>query len=166
VISSHALAHSGGLGHLIGSSVDISCRASSAVSSEASSVSSHASHHRHCDRTADCQASHAECQRGGECPTPTECREGEHCPVRPPTLLRQGAELVVRDRVVELRQELALGRGPVIATLATTQGLSAAELGRTLREHRVELAALIGDASDAQWPTRFLDRVERLCTPS
>ena len=68
----------------------------------------------------------------------------------------------LRQSVVELREELALGRGPVIQGLAAAQGVPDRALGPVLRAHRAELVALMGDGSDPAWSARFLARVEAL----
>jgi hypothetical protein len=109
------------------------------------------------------------------CETPADCGAGKTCasgrcaaepPLPPTSLRRQGSELYVRERVVELREELALGQGPVINGLANVEGVSAKKLGRALREHRAELVALIGDGSGDAWASKFVTRVEQLCGPT
>ncbi len=82
-------------------------------------------------------------------------------PPPPPALLRRGTERLLRERVAQLQEDLAIGQGPVIAALAAAQGVSPAALGRVLRAHRSELAALVA-SEDASWPGRFLSRVEAL----
>jgi hypothetical protein len=78
------------------------------------------------------------------------------------SLQRRGAEVYLRERAVQLRQDLALGEGPVISMLALDHRVPAPQLGRTLRTHRAELAALMDD-TDATWPARFLERLDALC---
>ncbi|MBL8921435.1 MAG: hypothetical protein JNJ54_21425 [Myxococcaceae bacterium] len=98
------------------------------------------------------------------CSSNAQCAPGFVCVngacASPPTL-RRGTELFLRQRVVQLRQELSFGEGPVITALASFHHLSAVELGRLLRRHRAELTALMGDGDDA-WAGRFLRRVEEL----
>lgn len=112
-----------------------------------------------------------------QCASDLQCTQGQRCvngqcltppPPPPPSssLQRRGSELYLRERAVQLRQDLALGEGPVIATLASSQGLSAARLGRAMRSRRGELVAMMGDGSDPSWPARFLVEVEAWCVPS
>ena len=106
------------------------------------------------------------------CTGDAQCQPGQRCvtgqcatmPPPPPSssLWRRGSELYLRSRAVQLRQDLALGEGPVIAALAAVQDVPALVLGRTLRAHRAELVALMGDGADPAWATRFLDKVEAL----
>lgn len=113
---------------------------------------------------------------GGKCGLDADCAEGLVCsyaicvtqPPSPPSssLRRRASELYLRARVVELREELALGRGPVINGLAQAEGVPAKELGRALRQHRSELVTLIGDSSDPAWSAKFLTRLEALCARS
>lgn len=108
------------------------------------------------------------------CSTDTQCYQGQSCingqcinppPPPPPgaSLWRRGSELFLRDRTVQLRQDLALGEGPVIATLADLHGVPARVLGRAMRARRAELVAIVGDGKDVTWPRRFLLEVEALC---
>jgi Cys-rich repeat protein len=108
------------------------------------------------------------------CSTDAHCYQGQSCingqcinppPPPPPgaSLWRRGSEFFLRDRTVQLRQDLALGEGPVIATLAELHGVSARLLGRAMRAHRAELVALMGDGKDVTWTRRFLLEVEALC---
>src|SRR4051812_1867742 len=53
------------------------------------------------------------------------------------------SQLFLRGRAIELREELALGAGPVTTWLATAEGISPATLGRAMRAHRRELIPLI-----------------------
>ena len=108
----------------------------------------------------------ASCSSDAQCGAGQVCGAGA-CIAAPPlpdatSMRRRGSELYLRERAVELREELALGRGPLITGLANAQGVPARELGRTLREHRAELVALIGDGSDTQWSAKFLSRVDTL----
>lgn len=68
----------------------------------------------------------------------------------------EALQLFVRVRAVELREELALGQGPVLAAVA---GPTA---GATLKLHRAELLALMGDGTALDWPGRFVDRARAL----
>ena len=108
------------------------------------------------------------------CSTDAQCYQGQSCisgqcisppPPPPPgaSLRRRGSELFLRDRTVQLRQDLALGEGPVIATLAEMNGVSARLLGRAMRARRAELVTLMGDGRDVTWTRRFLVEVEALC---
>lgn len=107
---------------------------------------------------------------GAACTTHQHCGPGQAClggqctaaPPPPPAILRRGTELYLRERVVQLRQDLAFGEGPTITALASLHGVSVAALGRSLRAHRAELAALVGDGADVGWADRFLRRVEEL----
>lgn len=109
------------------------------------------------------------------CESDVHCMQGQRCvngecltpPPTPPSssLQRKGSELYLRERAVQLRQDLALGEGPVIATLATLKGVSPAALGRAMRARRAALVAVMGDGSDPSWPARFLVEVEA-CVPS
>jgi len=76
-------------------------------------------------------------------------------------MLRRGTELYLRERLVELREDLATGSGPVIATLANVQRVPVAALGRVLRAHRAELAPLL-NAPGPDWAGEFLLKVEQL----
>jgi len=99
------------------------------------------------------------CTGNAQCGPGLVCLNGA-C-VSPPTL-RRGTELFLRQRVVQLRQELTFGQGPVITALASFHHVSPVELGRALRSHRAELTGLMGDGSDDAWADRFLRRVEEL----
>lgn len=104
------------------------------------------------------------------CASDAQCQPGQSCangqclspPPPPPSssLFRRGSEVYLRDRAAQLRQDLALGEGPVISTLASVRGVSAAGLGRLLRQHRAELIALMG--SDDGWAGRFLLKLDQL----
>lgn len=103
------------------------------------------------------------------CVSPDQCPQGQPCvngrclPPPSSSLWKRGSELYLRERAVQLRQDLALGEGPVLATLATLQGVSAAELGRAMRGRRAALMQVIGDATDPRWPSRFLEELEAVC---
>jgi len=112
------------------------------------------------------------------CTTDAECGQGQSCvsgqcslppppppPPPPSVLLQRGSELFLRGRTVQLRQDLALGEGPVISTLAVMERVSPVALGRVMRAHRAELVELMGDSSDTSWVPRFLRRVEALNAP-
>lgn len=106
------------------------------------------------------------CVSTDQCPQGQSCAHG-HClspPPMPPSssLLRRGSELYLRERTVQLRQDLALGEGPVISTLATMQGVCAAKLGRAMRARRGALMKVLGDGTDPRWTSRFLDELEAL----
>lgn len=108
------------------------------------------------------------CVHDGQCQQGQSCVNG-HCffpppPPPPPSVMwRRGSELYLRDRAVQLRQDLALGEGPVISTLAAVRGVPAAALGKAMRAHRAELISLMGDGSDERWMSRVLLKVEALC---
>ncbi len=108
----------------------------------------------------------ATCSDDRACAPGSSCSNGRclSAPPVPPSvqLLRRGSELFLRDRAVQLREELALGRGPVISGLAAIRGLPPATLGRTIRTHGSELRGLIG-AGDS-WASTFLARIDALCT--
>ena len=74
--------------------------------------------------------------------------------------------MYLRERAVQLRQDLARGEGPVISMLAVELKVAPAKLGRTMRAHRAVLAALVGDGADTEWPKRFLGQLDALCSPS
>ena len=109
-----------------------------------------------------------------QCASDLQCLQGERCvngqcltpPPTPPSssLQRRGSELYLRERSMQLRQDLALGEGPVIATLAALKGVSPGALGRAMRARRAELVAVVGDGSDPTWPARLLVEVES-CVP-
>ncbi len=107
------------------------------------------------------------CVSTDQCPQGQSCTNGQCLSPPPPppssSLWKRGSELYLRQRIVQLRQDLALGEGPVISTLATTQGVSTAKLGRAMRAHRSELIAVMGDGSDPRWTSRFLVQLEALC---
>lgn len=104
------------------------------------------------------------------CSAEVSCAEGQSCmngfcmspPPPPSSLLRKGTEVYVRMNVRQLKQDLALGEGPVISTLARFRGVSAKELGPLMRAHRGELAQTLGDPADNSWPGRFLSRLDAL----
>lgn len=109
------------------------------------------------------------------CEDDGQCAAGQRCvntqclspPPMPPSssLQRWGTELFLTSRAVQLREDLALGEGPVISTLAAIQRVPASTLGRQLRARRAELIKLVGDGSDELWASRFLLEVEALSTP-
>lgn len=109
------------------------------------------------------------------CEVDAQCSPGQRCvstqclspPPMPPSssLQRRGTELYLQSRVVQLRQDLALGEGPVISTLAAIEGVPATELGRELRARRAMLMALVGGGTDERWASRFLLEVKALSTP-
>ena len=109
------------------------------------------------------------------CEADSQCAPGQRCvnsqclspPPMPPSssLQRRGTELYLTSRVVQLREDLALGEGPVISTLASIEGVPASTLGRQLRARRAELIKLVGDGTDERWAAKFLSEVEALSTP-
>ncbi len=159
----HAFASSGGeaVGSLLVSSIEISCRVSTAASAANGTSRSADSTARDCSVSSDCHPAY-ECTAMGRCVT----RSLEAAPASQTSMRRQGTELLVRNRVVELREELALGRGPVISHLARAEGVPAEKLGRVLREHRAELLTLIGAADGSAWAGQFMNRVEQLSRPA
>ncbi len=106
--------------------------------------------------------------KDGRCGQDTDCAQGlvcrsSYCAVPEQVQLRrQAVQVYLAARVVELREELVFGRGPIISTLAGVTAVPAPRLGQTLRAHRRELVSLIGDGSDAGWSNRFLQRVDAL----
>ena len=110
-------------------------------------------------KSADAQcASHRDCADTYQCSAHRCVRRDDP----KATQQRDATRLFLEARVVELREELALGRGPVIAGLAAAAEVPAAKLGLAMRAHRAELVALIGDGSDPGWAARFLQQVDAL----
>lgn len=109
------------------------------------------------------------CENDGQCAPGQRCLDTQCLspPPMPPSssVPRRGTELYLTSRVVQLREDLALGEGPVISTLAAIEGVSATKLGRQLRARRAELIKLVGDGSDERWAGRFLSEVEALSKP-
>ena len=106
------------------------------------------------------------CVSDDQCPQGQSCINGQCLSPPPPpppsaSLWKRGAELYLRERTVQLREELALGEGPMISTLATRQGVSASKLGRAMRAQRSEL--MRGAGTDPRWTARFLLQLEALC---
>lgn len=109
------------------------------------------------------------------CESDTQCAPGQRClnsqclspPPMPPSssLPRKGTELYLTSRLVQLREDLALGEGPVISTLAAIERVPASTLGRQLRARRAELMKLVGDGTDERWAGKFLTEVEALSAP-
>jgi Cys-rich repeat protein len=101
------------------------------------------------------------------CTADAQCGEGQSCmsgycmsaPPPPSSLLQRATELYVRENAAQLRQDLALGEGPVIATLARWRRVSAKELGKLMRAHRESLTPMLGDRSDTKWAARFLEQL-------
>lgn len=81
-------------------------------------------------------------------------------PSPPSSLWPAGTELFLRGHTTDLRQELALGEGPVISTLARVLRVDALQLGWSMRAHRRGLVALVGEAGDVTWPARFLEQAQ------
>jgi hypothetical protein len=156
------------------------------ASFQASSSSNHAADDKKYAATRMCR-SDADCEEDSQCyvysngdarcvpgshqsaspvPLPAGCQIGEPCGEPPPVpsvqLMQKASELYVRERSVQLREELALGRGPAIDGLAGLGQAKASKLGPVLRTHRAELVALMGPVSDTQWAPKFLRRVEQL----
>lgn len=110
-----------------------------------------------------------------QCSGDVQCTQGQRClsgrcmspPPSPPStsLQRRGTEVYLRERAVQLRQDLALGEGPVLSHLALQHEISARKLGLIARAHRAALFSLVGDGSDTAWPARFLDKVDQLLAP-
>lgn len=104
------------------------------------------------------------------CTSNAQCAEGQNClngfcmspPPAPSSLLLRSSELYVRVNVAQLEQDLALGEGPVISTLARLQKISPKELGKLMRANRAELSAMLGDRADTTWPKRFFERLDQL----
>ena len=105
------------------------------------------------------------CVSPDQCPQGQPCVNGQCLPPPSSSLWKRGSQLYLRERTVQLRQDLALGEGPVIAALATMQGVSAAKLGSAMRARRDELMQIVGDGTDPRWTSRFLARLEALCPP-
>lgn len=102
------------------------------------------------------------CGQDSDCASGLVCR-ASYCAIPEQVRLKDEATHVfLAARAVELREELLLGKGPVIATLANVTAVPAPKLGQTLRAHRTELIALIGDGSDPHWSARFMKRVNVL----
>lgn len=111
-----------------------------------------------------------------QCTSDEHCMQGQSCvngtcmsppPFPPPSssLERRGTELYLRERAAQLREDVALGGGPVLASLALEHKVTVRKLGLILRANRAELRHLVGDRADTTWPARFLDRVEQLLSP-
>lgn len=105
-----------------------------------------------CVRDDDCTAGHFCAPQRNQC-----VRREDGTPQR-----AQATEVWLQGRAVALREELALGRGLVIAGLAKVWAMPAPELGRVLKRHRAALLAAIGDGSDPKWAARFIARAEAL----
>lgn len=109
------------------------------------------------------QLSRTECRQDADCNGRYRCSAQQCVAVGDgPSQHEQQAAIFLRARAVELREELALGKGPVIDGLAGAQGKPPAELGKVLKANRVALRALIGDGSDPAWSTRFLAHLDTL----
>lgn len=112
----------------------------------------------------------ADCGRDEDCMSGYYCApERNQCVRRDDGAVTQKTEAVrlfLRARVIELREELALGRGGVIDGLARAQQVPPAVLGRFLRQHRAELLAEIGDGKDPAWAARFLSHLDGLMVSS
>ena len=119
---------------------------------------------------ASTQLSISIAQLAALCRQDRDCDQGARCHLidgRPGRCVwRQSLQpecaLFLRDRTTQLREELALGEGPVTTWLATTRGVSPVMLGRAMRTHRSELVALIGETSGTEWTIGFLRRLEEL----
>ena len=109
------------------------------------------------------------------CETWQQCGPGQSCvsgqcmspPPSPPSssLQRRGTEVYLRERAAQLRQDLALGEGPVLTNLALQHEVTPRKLGLIMRAHQAELTRLVGDGADTGWPGRFLEKVEQLLAP-
>lgn len=99
-----------------------------------------------------------DCQDTSECADGYVCREAK-CQGKPGEadarpLRERALELYLATRATTLREQLALGRGTLLAVFGGP------DVARTLRSHRAELIGLI-DGSD-RWTSRFLQRVQAL----
>ena len=105
-----------------------------------------------------------ECSDEVPCGGRQSCVKGRCVSPPPPesSLERRRLELVVRQHERQLRQDLALGEGPVINELAAFRRVSPRELGRLMRANQRSLSQTLGDGPDATWPARFLERVDEL----
>lgn len=110
-----------------------------------------------------------------ECSSEVQCAPGQSCvsgrcmspPPSPPStsLQRRGLEVYLRERGAQLRQDLALGEGPVLSHLALEQQVTPRKLGLIMRANRVGLGGLVGDGGDTAWPARFLEKLDQLLAP-
>jgi hypothetical protein len=160
-------------------SVELSCRATTGpvveVSAEASTGStkgSSRSKEPQADATQDVLPNSSQ---GRACSSDDVCDDAESCvngtcekpAEEPPMMLeRKGPELYLRGHAAQLRQDVALGDGPVIAVLSATQHVPRTTLGRVMRANHRELLKLIGDDSDEKWPGAFLRRLNELSRPA
>lgn len=105
------------------------------------------------------------CRADSDCTGTYRCSNNEcvqRAAAAPVSQRQQTVELLLRQRAVELREELALGRGPVIRDLAAAQGVAPATFGPLLKQHRVALVAIIGDGKDPAWAARFRAQLDAL----
>lgn len=185
-VATLAVAPAASAGDWVGALLEISSRGGFTISTEASQSSQGARGARNEDCGArDCPHGYV-CQgfsggrawcvadaprppsqsRPGKCPPGKLCELSSRSGAPPPSSIEgQAFERYVGQSAVRLREELALGKGPVINAIARTQGVPAPTLGRTLRAHREELVALMGDGRTDDWAGRFLARVEELGLP-
>ncbi|MBL8953811.1 MAG: hypothetical protein JNK82_23750 [Myxococcaceae bacterium] len=112
------------------------------------------------------------------CSSNDVCDDGQRCvngscefppepppaPQQPPMMLerQKATELYLRAHAAQLKQDVALGDGPIVAALSVTEHLPRAALGRVLRANHRELLKLIGDDCDEEWAGTFLRRVTEL----
>lgn len=108
-----------------------------------------------------------------QCSGDVQCYQGQSCvngrcmspPPSPPStelMKRRGTEIYLRERGPQLRQDLALGEGPVLTTIALERQLSTRKLASLIKAHRAEFTGLVGDGSDTTWPRRFLEKIDQL----
>lgn len=98
------------------------------------------------------------CQHSAHCTDGEQCLEGLCVP--PSSLRERGLELQLRARATELREELALGEGPLLTALAAHYEVDARRFGRVARAHRDELVAVMN--ADRAWPRRWVQQLPRL----
>ncbi len=146
-------AHAGAaIGAGLGQAIGLGSGATTGASFEASTVGS-----RH-DPEGDACADDLACAEGFEC-------WGRQCRATTRELSDRRALMTMhlKSRANELREELAVGQGPVVRSLARFSDQTERTVGRTLRDNRGEMLAVLGDGSDPTWPERFLVQLEQLC---
>ena len=145
--------HSPGSAAATAEAIGASLQLSTASSQTTTSIADLAKRESACRFDADCHQSY-------EC-LANQCVQRSASGV-PASQRQQQVELFLRSRAVELREELALGRGPVIDGLAGAQGKPPAALRKVIKAHHAELRAVIGDGSDPAWSARFLSKLDAL----
>lgn len=98
------------------------------------------------------------CQDSSQCAGGERCLDGQCVPSS--SSLDQRLELQLRGRATELREELALGGGPLISLIAAHSRMEPRALGGLVRAHRQELVALMNESRG--WPGPWLRRVQGL----